>query len=509
LLLAYVGRNVLSQEKKKDRCYNLVTLQTDLSGSPMMKTHFLSMVFSLSLGLAPMGDTIAQTGGGADLFAAVKAGNAEEVRRLLATGADSKVRDNRDAAPLHWAAVSGSKEVAELLIAHGADVNATDRVGYTALHVAAYQSRREVAELLLLNGAQVNARSMSGWIPLEKAMERLADPEITPHQASPSDVAATVSVVELLLDNGAEVNPRKTSGTPMHFAAASGQKTLVELLIAKRADINAKTNEGITPLHMAAKRDRPEVAEMLIARGADVNARTKSNETPLTEVARQGNKEFVDLLIARRADIDAKDQNGRTPLGWALLIATFVSPGSPVGQAMLSRLLSQLSPAEQAQFRNDLRRAKGQWREVAELLLNHGAEASADSKGDSPLYLATLLGDKKLAEALIDRGVDINYAGTGAGAWETALHSAIAEKHQDIAELLINKGADVNARNMSARTPLHFLAVFVDDRKLAELMIKHGADVNARDKNSWTPLSLATKAGNRQVAEALRQANGI
>jgi len=469
------------------------------------------MAFSLSLWLVPMGDAIAQTRSSVDLFAAVKAGNVEEVRRLLASGADSKVRDDRGAAPLQWAAVLGSKEIAELLLARGADINATDRVGLTALHAAAYQSHRGVAELLLLNGAQVNARSTRGWTPLGKAMERLATPETTPRQVSPFDVVATKSVVELLLAHGAEVNPRNASATPLHYAAASGQRVLVELLIAKGANINAKAIEDITPLHMAAKRDRPEVAELLIARGADVNARTKDNDTPLTEVARQGNKAFVDLLVARRADIDAKNKDGRSPLFWTLIMPMLVSPASSNEQSMLSRhVLSQLSPAEQAEFRNDLKRWKGQWREVAELLLNHGADVSADSKGDSPLYLATLLGDKKLVEALIDRGADINYAGVGVGPGETALHGAIAEKHRDIAELLIKKGANVNARNSrSARTPLHFLAASLDDRKLAELMIKHGADVNARDKNSQTPLSFATKAGNDQVAEVLRQNSGI
>jgi cytohesin len=474
-----------------------------------MKTHFLSMVFSLSLWLVPIGDTIAQTG--ADLFAAVKAGNVEEVRRLLATGADSKVRDDRGAAPLQWAAVLGSKEIAELLIARGADINATDRAGLTALHAAAYQGRREVAELLLLNGAQVNAGSTGGWTPLGKAMERLATPDMTPHQASPSDVAATVSVVELLLVHGAEVNPRNASGTPMHYAAASGQRVLVELLIAKGANINAKTNEGVTPLHTAAKMDRPEVAQLLIARGADVDARTKNNDTPLIEVARQGNKDFVDLLVARSADINARNKGDRSPLFWALVMPTFASPVPSIAQSMFVRhVLSQLSPAEQAGFRNDLKRFKGQWREVAELLLNHGADVSADSKGDSPLYLATLLGDKKLVQAVIGRGADINYAGVGVGPGETALHAAVAEKHRDIAELLINKGANVHARNSrSARTPLHFLAGYMDDRKLAKLMIEHGADVNARDKDGQTPLSFATKAGNSQVADVLRQNNGM
>jgi len=61
---------------------------------------------------------------------------------------------------------------------------------------------------------------------------------------------------------------------------------------------------------------------------------------------------------------------------------------------------------------------------------------------------------------------------------------------------------------MSKRTPLHFLAAFMDDPHLAELMVQHGADVNARDKNRQTPLMLATRAGNNQVAEVLRQHGG-
>src|SRR6267378_1859584 len=77
-----------------------------------MKMRSLYMAFSLSLWLVPMGDAIAQTRSSVDLFAAVKAGNVEEVSRLLASGADSKVRDDRGAAPLQWAAVLGSKEIA-------------------------------------------------------------------------------------------------------------------------------------------------------------------------------------------------------------------------------------------------------------------------------------------------------------------------------------------------------------------------------------------------------------
>ena len=37
--------------------------------------------------------------------------------------------------------------------------------------------------------------------------------------------------------------------TPLHWAALSGHKDVVELLLASKAEVNAKNNDGQTPLH--------------------------------------------------------------------------------------------------------------------------------------------------------------------------------------------------------------------------------------------------------------------
>ena len=65
----------------------------------------------------------------------------------------------------------------------------------------------------------------------------------------------------------------------MQFAAPSGQKEVVELLIAEGADVNAKMDNGRTALHWAALMGHKEVAELLIANGAVVKAKENDGST--------------------------------------------------------------------------------------------------------------------------------------------------------------------------------------------------------------------------------------
>ena len=427
-----------------------------------------------------------------DLFEAVQLANTEEVRRLLAEGAaDVNGRDDREFTPLIWTPVSGSVEIAELLIAKGAAVNARNQIGQTTLHGAAYLSRRGITQLLIQNGADVNVKTKAGWTPLLKAMERFVNPE-TKHQVSQSDVEAMVSIVKMLTASGADVNAKNASGyTPLIVAAAIGQKVLIELMLAKNADIHAKTSQGVTPLYAAATISKHlEIAKLLLSSGAEVNFRTKSGYTSLSMASQNGNKDIVELLILNNAEINTEDIYGMTPLLQALRSAHVYTPSYQ----------TRLNPENQRVTQGFLQNLKGEWREIAMLLITHGANTNAISKNNnSPLDIAVNLNSIDLVEALIDHGADLNYAGNG----ETALHAAIVEKHRDVAELLILKGANVNALNISNRTPLHFLATFIDDQKLAQLMIEHGANVNANDKNGRTALFFATKKHNDRVAKII------
>ena len=77
-------------------------------------------------------------GCGTSLYEAAEEGKIEEVKQLLADGADVNAKtDSFLETPLHFAAENGQKEVAIILIDKGADVNAMAKWDRTPLHGAA------------------------------------------------------------------------------------------------------------------------------------------------------------------------------------------------------------------------------------------------------------------------------------------------------------------------------------------------------------------------------------
>lgn len=90
-----------------------------------------------------------------------------------------------------------------------------------------------------------------------------------------------------------------TGATPLHFAVAGGHKAVVEYLLSKKADVNARKKDGVTPLHVAASLGKLEIAKFLLAKGADRNTADSKGRTPLTLAGEKGHVEMIDLLSAR------------------------------------------------------------------------------------------------------------------------------------------------------------------------------------------------------------------
>ncbi len=98
-----------------------------------------------------------------------------------------------------------------------------------------------------------------------------------------------------------------------------GDIAVVEELLGKGVDPNAKTKLGDSPLHVAAKKDMPEIIRLLIAKGADVNSREHNGKTPLIEAASAGRSANAEVFLKAGADINARDENGYTALMWAAM----------------------------------------------------------------------------------------------------------------------------------------------------------------------------------------------
>ena len=95
--------------------------------------------------------------------------------------------------------------------------------------------------------------------------------------------------VRTLLELGADPNYEDPAGFPSLIATISTDRpdkyTLVELLLARGANIQQRGVNDYTPLHYAAARNDAKLIELLLARGADPNARTRIDEfaTPAQE----------------------------------------------------------------------------------------------------------------------------------------------------------------------------------------------------------------------------------
>ncbi|MGE5360568.1 MAG: ankyrin repeat domain-containing protein, partial [Bacteroidales bacterium] len=119
-------------------------------------------------------------------------------------------------------------------------------------------------------------------------------------------------VVELLLARGAEVNGRCHLGVPLHAAVVGGQAEILRALVAKGARVNDDGGIRLPPVVLGARRGSASAVETLIQAGAAVDARDAGGNTALLLAASQGPEAVVRILLARGADAGATNRVGIT-----------------------------------------------------------------------------------------------------------------------------------------------------------------------------------------------------
>lgn len=258
----------------------------------------------------------------------------EIAKLLIDKGADVNVIRGRDGyTPLHIAILFSRIEIIRLLIERGADVNAKTNNGSIPLHSAVQLKNIELTTLLIQAGADIEARDNGGYSPLHNAIRYglwdqegnipvgLADPvhpDFELHQYQ------YIGLIKLLMQKGAKINAQDNEGnTPLHWAVGYGLTEMVKLLIGN-TNINQKNNAGYTPLYLAFLKGHGAIINLLIVKGADNNAKDNNQSSILHWVIKNNKDEFLGPLIAKKeTDIHVKDSEGVTPLHLVVMNGNF------------------------------------------------------------------------------------------------------------------------------------------------------------------------------------------
>ncbi|KAL8827130.1 MAG: hypothetical protein Q9170_007136 [Blastenia crenularia] len=323
---------------------------------------------------------------------ATRIGRMDVIQFLLDSEVEIDVKDNNGYTSLHQAAFQGDLNVVSFLLEKGADVNSTGHTGRTSLHRALdYQGVEAVVIALLENGVHANQADVHGRTALHEAASRGFDTIVRclltngvdsrvkdMHDQSPLQLAAAgghEEVVEILLRECRDIDisnyqsllasarlreaiavptqdttiqslldadvtiPDSEGRTALHHAAYHGKEKLVQTLLERGADVDAKISDWaytnrvefdghirhetylcqwITPLHNAVGHGHASISKLLLDHGADVHAMGSEEYSPLNVAAHAGHAEVVKLLLERGAKLrEAISEDSPTSFFWA------------------------------------------------------------------------------------------------------------------------------------------------------------------------------------------------
>jgi len=408
-------------------------------------------------------------------------------------------RQNPDGStPLQWAVYNGDVAEAKRLLRAGADVSLANKYGATPMGLAAEVGNTEMLKVLLEAGANVESPNADGQTAL-LAVARTGN----------------VEAAQLLLDHGAAVDAKERFGgqTPLMWASARRHPKMMELLIAKGADVNTASTDRNYQRHIQAE-GRPKNLD-------------SGGLTPLLYAARENCAACVDVLLKNKADIDLPDPDGVSPLLVAIMNANWdlakqlIQAGADVsqwdifGEAPLATAIDLRQRIDGGRASIDQpNTAKGI--EIVKLLLERGADPNMQfffkpanargvvtTRGATPLIRAAVNGDLEVVKLLLEHGAD---AAVTTADRQTPIHAVLAGRAPEpqaleLIRTLQKAGTDVNVvalinhpEEIRGGTALHY-AVRKRYKTIIKELASFGIDMNAVDQDGLTALDYTQSRG--------------
>jgi uncharacterized protein len=466
------------------------------------------------------------------LASLIQKGDRKAALEKIRAGADVNEAQPDGTRPIHWAVFKVDYELLDALIAKKAKADVTNEFGATPLAEAVKVTDARMVKTLLNAGAGVEGANLDGETALMLAIK-----------------TGELPIVQMLVNAGAKVNTveKEHNQTPLMYAAAAKKNAgeMVKLLLSKGADVKLRSLSydwpshiseeprvqyhpfgGLTALLYAARDGCYDCVEALIAKGADVNVPTPEGVTPLMIALDNDNNDIARLLLDHGANPGVWDWYGRT----ALYIAVDRKDGGSSGGG----LKVPIDPSHSA---------RSSVMDVIKALLDANVDPNPELRmhrptrggyagrfsdplldtGGTPLLRATLANDMEVVQALLAKGAspNINAMGVtpflvaaGVGAGQRGGPGATRGGGEAIAlmDMLLQHGADVNAQVTGTKTysmrisrspstnegmtALH-VAAQTGRADLVRYLLEKGANPEIADSNGRKPIDLvAASAGN-------------
>lgn len=438
--------------------------------SVMARAIFCAALLASTLIAAPQQRTAADVNkpdlnGSTPLQWAVYKEDAAEVKRLLKAGANVSLANNYGASPMGLAAEIGNAEIIKLLLEAGANADSPNPEGQTALLAVARTGNVEAATLLVQHGATIDARERFGGQTALMWASARRHPQMMQFLISKgADVNARSTTRDYQRHVQAEGRPKNldTGGfTPLLYAARENCLACVKVLLDSKADINLPDPDGVSPLLLAIMNSNWDLAKQLIVAGADVNQWDEYGEAPLFTAVGQRNQ-----ASGAHGAIDPLNETN--------------------GTAIVHMLLERdANPNMQLFFRPA------------------GLKGATNTRGSTPLIRAVAGADMEMIKLLMEYKADVNLMMADR---QTPIMAAISGKANEkqaleIIGLLHDAGADVNVialvnhrEDSRGGTALHY-AVRKRYKEVIKKLASYGINMNARDQDGLTALDYTQGRG--------------
>jgi ankyrin repeat protein len=273
--------------------------------------------------------------------------------------------------------------------------------------------------------------------------------------------------------------------------------------IEKYPDMLTQRNSNAdTLLHNAVRYGKVDLVKLLLSEGADVNAANKFKDTPLFVAMSEfeSTPELMDLLIDADASLEYRGRMGYAPLDYAVeennlaLARYLLNKGASVD--------ARKKPEDMTPFMRSIYKSKV---EMAQLLLDKGADLNAWSHAGNALFIATRFSSHETLQFLLDKGMAPNQPTPGGRT--TALNYIQFREDGRIkaTRQLVAAGADINA------SPLHSVlndAIRREDVEWVRALLDMGANLQTKSIFYMSSLEMARKFGNAEIVSLIQAAGG-